>query len=202
MSTEARFSPLSYPALPDSRQERVEEQARARGHAAGYAAGLRAAAVAVKEQQARLQAEHEAAVRNGQARVEQTVQALNMAVRALQQRTVPVLADAQDTLAAAALELAEAVLGCELADGGRGARAAVARVLQQVDAASVQKVRMHPADLTVLDPDVRGRAGVEFVPDSSLARGDAVAEFADGYLDAKIGTALARAKAALLGEGP
>ncbi|MFD1214965.1 FliH/SctL family protein, partial [Arthrobacter sp. GCM10027362] len=153
--------------------------------------------VRVKEQQARLQAEHEAAVQNGQARVEQAVQALNAAARALQQRTVPVLADAQDTLAAAALELAEAVLGCELADGERGARAALARVLGQVDASGVQAVRMHPADLTALDPQVRRQAGIQFVPDSGLERGDAVAEFADGYLDAKIGTALARAKAAL-----
>ncbi|NKX49981.1 hypothetical protein HER39_05195 [Arthrobacter deserti] len=45
MSTEARFTRMDFPALPDSRQAQAEEQARARGHAAGYAAGLRAAAV-------------------------------------------------------------------------------------------------------------------------------------------------------------
>jgi flagellar assembly protein FliH len=202
MSTEEGFSRISFPSLRDGRQEQVEEQARVRGHAAGYAAGLRAAAAEVKEQQARLQAEHEAAVQNHRARVEQTVQALHGAVRALQQRTAPVLADAQHTLAAAAMELAEAVLGCELADGERGARAALARALADVDASSVHMVRMHPADLSLLEPEVRRQAGVDFVPDSSLARGDAVTEFADGYLDAKIGTALVRARAALQAGAP
>ncbi|MCG2621632.1 hypothetical protein LVY72_06840 [Arthrobacter sp. I2-34] len=201
MSTEAVFSPMSFPPLRDGRHEQAEERARARGHAAGYAAGLRAAAAEITAQKARLQAEHEAVVQHGKARVERTVQALNTAVQTLQQRTAPVLADAQDTLAAAALELAEAVLGCELADGERGARAALARALAGVDAATVQTVRMNPVDLTVLDPEVRRQAGVQFVPDSSLARGDAVTEFADGFLDAKIGSALARARAALQGAG-
>ncbi|NKX49982.1 hypothetical protein HER39_05200 [Arthrobacter deserti] len=136
-------------------------------------------------------------MQNGQARVDQTVQALGMAVRALQQRAAPVLADAQDTLVAAAMELAEAILGWELADGERSARAALSRALAGVDASAVQTVRMNPADLTVLDPEVRRQAGVRFVPDSSLARGDAVTEFEDGYLDARIGSALARARAAL-----
>lgn len=201
MSTEARFSPMNFPPLRDNRHERAEEQARARGHAAGYAAGLQAAAAEVKEQKARLQAEHEAVVQNSRLRVERTVQALNAAVRALQQRTEPVLAQAQDTLAAAAMELAEAVLGCELADGERSARAALSRALAGVDAATVQTVRMHPVDLSMLDPEVRRQAGVQFVPDATLERGDAVTEFADGYLDAKIDSALARAKAALRGAG-
>jgi len=205
MSTEAQFSPMSFPPLRDNRHERAEEQARARGHAAGYAAGyaagLRAAAAEVKEQKARLQAEHEAVVQNGRLRVERAIQALNAAASALQQRTAPVLAEAQDTLAAAAMDLAEAVLGCELADGSRSARAALSRALTGVDTATVQTVRMHPVDLSLLEPEVRRQAGVQFVPDATLERGDAVTEFADGYLDAKIGSALARAKAALRGAG-
>jgi flagellar assembly protein FliH len=40
------------------------------------------------------------------------------------------------------------------------------------------------------------------VPDLSLARGDAIAEYPDGELDARIGSALARARAALAGETP
>ena len=44
-------------------------------------------------------------------------------------------------------------------------------------------------------PDV---AGLELVADPSLAPGDAVGRHPDGYLDARVATALARARAALL----
>jgi flagellar assembly protein FliH len=47
---------------------------------------------------------------------------------------------------------------------------------------------------------VRAAAGVELSPDASIARGDAVADLPVGYLDARIGTAVARARAAILGE--
>jgi flagellar assembly protein FliH len=39
--------------------------------------------------------------------------------------------------------------------------------------------------------------GVELVADPQLARGDAVAELADGYLDARLSTALARVRRVL-----
>jgi len=56
---------------------------------------------------------------------------------------------------------------------------------------------MNPADLATLGPDVLAAAGVTFTPDATLARGDAMTQFPDGYLDARIGSALARVKAAI-----
>ena len=110
------------------------------------------------------------------------------------------LADASAALHAAALELAAAVLGSELADGERSARAALARVLQHPELPGIQVVRLHPRDLDALRavggvPEV---VGVELVADASLAPGDAIGEHPDGYLDARIGTALDRARAALV----
>ena len=45
-------------------------------------------------------------------------------------------------------------------------------------------------------PDV---VGLELVADPTLAPGDAIGRHPDGYLDARITTALSRARAALLG---
>ena len=61
---------------------------------------------------------------------------------------------------------------------------------------------MNPVDVFQLDNASRTATMVEIVPDATIARGDAVADFSDGYLDARIQTALARARSALLGETP
>jgi flagellar assembly protein FliH len=47
---------------------------------------------------------------------------------------------------------------------------------------------------------VRAAAGVLFSADASIARGDAIAMLPFGYLDARIATAVARARAAILGD--
>jgi flagellar assembly protein FliH len=59
---------------------------------------------------------------------------------------------------------------------------------------------MHPADLSVLNEAEKAAAGVVFVEDPSVNRGDAFTEFDTGYLDARIASALERARRALLGE--
>jgi len=61
----------------------------------------------------------------------------------------------------------------------------------------VQVVRLNPSDLAALDPSTIEAAGVALAADPSLARGDAVTEFSNGFLDARISTALARARAAI-----
>lgn len=199
MSTEAKFAPISYPSLRGSNQDRMEAQGNARGHAAGYSAGMQLAAAEARQQQAQLQSEHDAAMRHGQVKVDRTVAVLNDAVRALNARSAPVLREVHDALAAAALDLAEAVIGYELADTESSARAALKRGLADVDEPAVQTVRMNPDDTALLAPELCERSGIHVTADPTLARGDAITEFDDGYLDARIGTALARAKAALLG---
>lgn len=203
MSTDA-FLAMNIPRLRDSVSRRLEEQAQARGHAAGYTEGVRAAQADIDARAVRLEAEHAAAAELAAARVERTLALLGAAAQALHRRTVPLLADSHGALAAAAVELAEAILGYELADHEHSARAAVDRALADVDGPLVRTVRLNPDDLALLDDQALSgtatQTGVDFTADPSLARGDAVTEFADGYLDARIGSALARAKAALLGE--
>jgi flagellar assembly protein FliH len=200
MSPDSGFLSLNFPQLGNDGSRLLEEQARARGHAAGYTDGLRAGRAEIEERLARIEADARTAAEQASARVEYTVSLLAAAADALNDRTLPLLADAHGSLAAAAAELAEAVLGCELTDGPRSATAAMSRALMGVETHLVRTVRLHPDDLALLDSDTRAGAGVGFTADASLERGDAVTEFADGYLDARIRTAFDRAKAALLEE--
>lgn len=201
MSTDSVFSPMAFPILRNASQQRAEEQGQARGYAAGYAAGLRAAAQEVAESETRRGIEHGEMLQRTREQVEATTAALDAAAVALDGRTLPVLADAQDTLAEAAVELAEAILGYELEDGEKSARSALDRALTSVGPQAVHTVRLNPEDLSLLQEQGLHRDGVELVADRSVERGDAVGEFPDGYLDARIGTALSRAKTTLLG-GP
>ena len=210
----SNFSAVTFPSLRDERASGADGS-QARGHAAGYTAGLRAAAAEVDARIARLDAEQAAAVGHGQARVDRAVALLTAAATALHERTVPVVQEAEDTLVATALELAEAILGHSLGDADASARAALGRALASgavgepgatmstgaLGIVRPHSVRMHPDDLALIDLVTRADAGVDFTADSGLARGDAIAEFPDGFLDARIGTALARAKAALIGAG-
>jgi len=167
------------------------------GHAEGYAAGLEAAQ---REERRRL--EREAAIREAdraddRAALERTLAAMRAAADRLDRREAPVLADAGATLMAAAVELAEAVLGAELAAGSH-ARAALDRALAAGVGRGSCTVSLHPLDAAVLDaaaldgvplPD-----GVRIAADASLAPGDAVASYADGSVDARIAQALQRAR--------
>ena len=194
------FSTLAFPLLvggssvgrADDRAA-LERQWRARGHAAGYTEGLRAAAEEARLHQARLDAEHDDLMRSARLELAHALTVLQAAASALDRRTAPVLRDAEDSMLGIAMELAEAIVGHALADEAAAARFAVGRI----DAAVGHTVRLHPHDLALLEPAQLDRAGVTFVADAGLARGDAVSEFPDGYIDARIQSALDHAKAAL-----
>ncbi|TFD47264.1 hypothetical protein E3T55_15455 [Cryobacterium frigoriphilum] len=186
----------------------IREQARAAGHSAGYAAGLRAAAVEAAAQTDRVEAAQQAAAQAAQARIDRAVHLLSAAAAALEAKAAPNIREVESALIDTALELTEAVIGFELADTETSARRAFERALGQADEAETRTVRMHPADVLVLNSTVSGSMfgsatadlpGVELVADPTLNRGDAVVDFSDGFLDARLASAFARAKAALTG---
>jgi flagellar assembly protein FliH len=201
MSSDA-FLALTIPRIGTSGSARLEEQVRAQGHAAGYTDGLRAAQVEIDRRMAQLEEQHHAALRAARDRTTTAVTVIQAAAKALNDRTVPLLAESHGALAAAAIELAEAILGYELGNEERAARAAIDRALEADHLEEVRTVRLHPDDLALLDDDIRRNAGVSFTADSSLSRGDAITEFPHGYLDARLSTALDRARVALLAENP
>ena len=201
MSTDAVFTRLDYPSLHrDEDTAQARDRARAAGHAAGYATGLRAAEDETRRLRARLQAEHEAAQAQLREEFGLAAAALAQAAERVRSLAVPQARQLQEAAAVAALELAEAVLGRELEASDASAQAALLRALDTAEPELIQSVRMHPRDLELVGAAAEG-AGVRLVPDAGLSRGDAVAEFPDGYLDATLGSALARARRALLGDG-
>lgn len=200
MSTNAQFSLVNFPDLGGSGVEAAEEQARTRGHAAGYAAGLRAAEVALDRERRAEAAERAAVAALAHERAEAHAALLRAAVASINSRTAPVLDEAHQLIAQGAIDLAEAIIGIELSDAPRAARAAVTRALRDVDPAVVLVVRMNPSTLAALEDDCVVE-GISYVADPSIAPGDAVTDFAEGYLDARISSAIARARTALI-EGP
>ncbi|WP_423921958.1 hypothetical protein ACPEEZ_01785 [Frigoribacterium sp. 2-23] len=233
-------TPSSTGAEPSVRAV-ADARAEARGHAAGYAAGLRQADAELAVRRASLEADFAARAAGLEEATRASIAALDSAARALQARVAPVLAEAEEALVAVAVELAESVLGYELAmsaasvgspndvtrpvhvspghapdatprseagpdeagaeearAAGRTARAALARALRGADAQIVATVRLHPADLAQLSPEIVATVGVPLVADAGLARGDAEADLPNGIVDARLDTAFARARAALL----
>jgi flagellar assembly protein FliH len=200
MSPDQNFATLSFPTLRTDRQDEMDARSRAVGHSAGYAAGLRAANDELAAHIARLDAEHAAEIRHGQARLDRAIELLAASAAALDARALPVLAEVQDVLAENALDLAEAIIGVELSTDSTSATAAVNRALAGVERGVVATVRLNPIDLALLDDDTIAATGVTFRADPALDRGDAIAELPVGFLDARISTAVARARAAVMGD--
>lgn len=196
----SRFRPSPLGGVLATRSDSDSDAARAAGWAAGWAAGSRAAAEAGALQRHTIDEAQRTAELVRSARTDAALTLLGRAAEAITRQLVPVLAQATATLDDGAVTLAQAVLGRELADSDDGGRLALARALSLPPDVEVQTVRVHPLDLQVLiGAGVMADlpAGVELVADRNLSPGDAVAEFPDGFLDARIGTAVERARRAL-----
>ncbi|WP_223692959.1 FliH/SctL family protein [Leifsonia poae] len=203
MSNELAFAPVPIPVLAETEfSQTAATAARSRGFATGYAEGLRAAAT---EQAAWIS---QAEARQEQERVDagdrrsQNVALLRAAALELSGCTLPPLAEVDAALVSAAFELAEAVVGAALADRVAAARAAIVRVLEADTGAIVSRVRLNPDDIRALGDDaiaeLTADGALTVVADPALASGDAIGELPDGWLDARIGTALARAREAIV----
>ncbi|MFE4197556.1 FliH/SctL family protein [Paenarthrobacter sp. NPDC056912] len=206
MSTD-HLARVTFPSVGSSERSGEVDRGFVQGHAAGYAAGIQAAAAEHRRLQEQLRAEHEEMLDAGRTALARSVQLLQAAATAAQQRQEIALDEVQDVLAAGAMDLAEAVLGHELAQGENTARAALGRALGSqrggsTGVGSVTTVRLHPGDLAALAASgVVDVAGVELKADAALNPGDAVGEYPNGWIDARIASALERAKQALLGAG-
>jgi flagellar assembly protein FliH len=186
---------MVFPVLSAPADRQATERQRARGYAAGYAAGLQAAAA--REAQAVDAAERlraQAAVADAE-RVRLACAAAARAASAFSRATGELEQVAEQTVTEAALRLARAVLGAELADSGTAARAALARVTAAAEPAAPVRIRMHPDDVMMLGDEL----GWPVMPDATIERGDAIAELEDGWIDGRVLAAFDRAAAVLRG---
>ncbi len=197
MSLEFAFSPLSYPAVASSIPDEVHDRATVRGHAAGYAAGRAQAEAEIESLRGSIETERIAWAEQARVELDLALRSLSEAAAQLRERELPLLASVDAALAGAAIELAEAIVGHELAETGVGAPAALRRALAQAGNEPATAVRLHPADLEVIRTAGGPFAELPLVPDPTLARGDAVVELAHGFVDARIGATLARLRATL-----
>ncbi|QGG94644.1 FliH/SctL family protein [Actinomarinicola tropica] len=176
---------------------------RVEGRAAGHAEGLAAGRA---EGLARGHAEGLAAGRD-EARIEAVrdlagaLRALDAASAAADARDAVVLADIEAEVVDLALALAEAIIEREVRSVDDAARDAVRRALRLAPERGGLLVRLHPDDITHLGDLAElspGRA-LEVVADPSVARGGCLIENDATQVDARIETALSRARAVLLG---
>lgn len=206
--TESTVQRVAFPVIGDPARTARASSADVRGHAAGYAAGLRQAQAETDALRARLESEHAARIASMQADTARRIAVLDAATNAMLSHVAPVLDQAEQSVAVAAVDLAEAVVGyairasrtADARDDGRearvvpGAQATVERALASIDRTVAVAVRLSVADAARVDDlDLP----VPVVADPSLRDGDAVVDLPDGLLDARIATALDRARAAL-----
>lgn len=206
--TAATVQRVAFPVIEDAAGRDRAASADVRGHAAGYAAGLRAAQAETDALRARLEAEHAARLASVHADAERRVAVLDAATNAMLSQVTPVLDAAEQSVAAAAVDLAEAVVGYAIrasrqsadttdglgARGASGAEATVVRALASIDRTVAVAIRLSVGDAArVADLDLP----VPVVADPTLSDGDAVVDLPDGLLDARITTALDRARTAL-----
>lgn len=196
MSTDA-FAPAVFPSIAGRAVELEHDRARSRGYAAGHAEGMRAAAIAAAAQRDEIEAELRELLADGRHQINEAISALDAAAHALGRREEQLVAAAQQQLERLAADIASAVIGRELSADEDSARNALHRALLTVDPADVREVRLSPTDAEALRRHEAAPASVTITTDASLARGDAIVTVDDGFIDARLGAALDRARRAL-----
>jgi flagellar assembly protein FliH len=196
------FEFISDAAVPDGLIEQARDQARAVGYAQGWSQGSQKAAEAAATELAAARAGLELSLAAQQQQVDSAVQALRSAAAELGQATLRVTDQIEDQILAAAVELAEALLGRELRDPDVAAPAALARILRLAPASEPVTVWLNPADYdtltgskgTALIGSVEGASGrsITFETDPGLRAGDAVARCASTTIDARLAEGVAR----------
>src|SRR5947209_20077775 len=111
MSTSSAFAPLVFPEVATAATGEIAERARIQGHAAGYAAGRREAAAVLEQERAaqRSQADHLLATEI--VRLRSAAAALEAASAALSAHQADVRTVGDAAMLAAAVDIAELVLG-------------------------------------------------------------------------------------------
>ena len=198
MSADA-FVPASFPRLRPSVTEAERARERARGYGDGHAEGYRAGMAAAAAAKALDDAEHARREAERTRSVDDALRALRTATAALQCRTEEVAAASQSELFARAVELTELILAAELAGDEAPATAALRRAVTATEPEEAREVRLHPDDLRVLEGTGLIADGLVLTADPSLDRGDAMVTLDEGLVDARIRSALDRARRALDG---
>ncbi len=177
--------------------ERSRDAARAQGFAAGWAEGRRVARDQVADAERQHSERLEAHLRAQVAHQQSVTAALEAAVARCTETARATAEQISGQAVELALQIAEAVLGRELAVAADPGADALRRALVAVEPEVAVVVRMHPADRDALDPAVLAGRPSSVVADPAVRRGDAVVETESTVVDATLTAALARVREVL-----
>lgn len=161
------------------------ESARAAGYDQGYQAALADAAAGEAGQR--------------QAHLADMAASLCRAAEAVAAQRAQVVSVAEGEIVALAVELAAALVGHELANGGARGAEALRRTLRLVPVDADLIVRLHPDDLVTAD-DLQSLVpdrNIRVHPDPEVEAGGCVVDAGPCHIDSQIGPALDRARALL-----
>jgi flagellar assembly protein FliH len=129
------------------------------------------------------------------AELTQVLDGLACAAIALSEREAELTAELETAASRLAFEIAEAVIGREVALASNPGLDAVTRALALAPNAAEVTVRLHPDDAAAVE-GWEGRA-VTVVPDPTIERGGCLLDAGPSRIDARISSAIARVRAAL-----
>jgi flagellar assembly protein FliH len=194
-------------AIPQGVIDESRASASAVGYALGWSQGLHDARESISS-------ERELATQRARELAEQTADSAQLLLKSLA-NAVDQLEDAvrqarvqdEDAILHAAVDIAEALVGHELADVDSATRSALARALRLAPAHEAVTVRLNPGVFGALSADdfqallasvseTSGRT-IRFEPDPTLAVGDALANSAATSIDARVGEGIKRVRALL-----
>jgi flagellar assembly protein FliH len=194
VSFERTFSPLDseLPGPVTEADQAVAAAEERRGYDEGYRAGMAEGLAAGRTAMSAESAGH-------LTRLESLIRSLDEAAADLRRRQALELAGLEDALARTAVDLASAIIGRELQVAASPGADALARAMGLVPAGATAQARLHPADAALVTGTP---TGVTILPDPAVEPGGCILEVGDSRIDAQLGSALDRVRAALLGDRP
>ena len=147
----------------------------------------------------RARAEVESAMEDSNRRVRRALGALTEAVNQFDQRQTVALADVENAIVEAALEIARSVLQREVATAADPGAEAIARALALAPGREPAIVRLNPDDaatLNIAQVPSMGRP-IDVLADPAVENGGCIIEIGDTTIDAQISSSLANVAKAL-----
>lgn len=177
--------------------EQARARAQAEGYAVGWAQGRREAAAEAERTAAQVADEAAAAAAAAQAEQASRITALTAALNQLQAAFDQLCDQVAEQATTLAWELTQTLVGHQLQlDSSTGV---IARAMALVPEGAYTSLRLHPTDMPT-DADQLAefdQHGIQLIPDTSLARGDALLENDTAAVDLRISTAMQRVQQVL-----
>ena len=187
MLTRRGTSPAAAIAGETESVRQAREDAARVGYEDGFSAGLLAGA-------------QEAQARTAQAgtAVSAALVALESAAAQLATRQAGGVADVEQRVTSMALQIAQAVIGREVATSPTAGRDAIVRALQLAPEGPGAVVRLNPVDLDTVGELARlTNRDISLVPDPAVEQGGCILEAGPCRIDAQVGPALDRVRQVL-----